>query len=956
MALWLVWQMVMPGGVQAYDYVWDGGGGNQNWTTPDNWNLNSSYPQYSTDTATINTGTTVHLDDSLDLGNLTVGAGKTLTFDHLKDLNLYSATVTNNGYIRLEQTGDYTKLKANGAVTLSGSGYLILGADTGNQLDHATGGYFINQSGHTIQGGGTIASPITNYGTIKATGGAEMRVLGGSDITNYGSGILQAEGYNSRLTLRSTISGGIIQAGANAYVYLDGATFINNPAFSGAGTIAVLNSSSMEGNFTNNGYININDGETLYLKSNPTVYNNGTIKVNSSGSVTELQSHNASGANTVTLSGTGSVELSGNANSKLSQYNSNDVFVNDTNHTIKGGGTIAAPITNKGTIQADSGGAALQVADTFTNSGGTIKTVGSGIFDNAGSTTNIDSKFVMAGGTLRSTALRTYSSSLFSGYGTIERPLTINGGGSLTASGGTLSFATGASLANNGTIYLNGVNGALDNLAANPMTLSDSSGESVSMAGGTLKSSSGYTYYSQTLSGYGSITAPLGNTGTVTAQNGTLELHATVTGGTVNTGSGGTLALHGATLSGAALQGGAVTVTDDSAVNNGSASFASGANLTINSTKTLTFGGSATLNNLGAINLNGVLDNNTGAGMTLSSVTGGSVSLAGGELKSTADQTFSSQTLSGYGTINARFTNTGSLIADGGTLALANANLINNGTLTVNNAAIFNNVSGANVGLGGGSTVLAGGELRSTSGSFTNTSTITGYGTVSALLTNSGSITASNGTLRLTGVMSGSGNLAVLDDATLDMQQNVQARDFAMQEQAIWRVLASNSLNLTREFLFCQTEESRWEYNGQPGVGPGFLISGGGTSSLEIGSRNVGATSQGFDGNFHLTGLSLDGADTYLNLADAVNNGHRSSPEALYVDYLNVPVGTTLDLNNLWLYTYNPESHEIMAVSNGTHLFGDGLIIGAPVPLPSTLLLLGSSLLGLAGWRRFRQG
>ena len=876
-ALWLAWQMVIPGGVRASDYVWDGGGGNQNWTYPDNWNLNFSYPQYFTDTAIINSGTTVHLDGNLDLGNLTVGAGKTLTVDPLQDLNLYSATVTNNGSIRLAQTGDYTKLTANGAVTLSGSGYLILGADPGNRLDHASGGYFINQSDHTIQGGGTIASPITNYGTIMATGGVEMSVLGGSDLTNYGIGILKAEGDNSRLTLRSTISGGIIQAGANAYVYLDGATLISNPAFSGTGTIAVLSSSSMEGNFINNSSININDGETLYLKSNPRITNNGTIRINSAGSGTELQSHNASGANTVTLSGTGSVELTGNANSKLSQYDSNDVFINDTNHTIKGGGTIVAPITNKGTIQADSGGAALQVADTFTNSGGAIKTVGSGIFDNAGPTTNIDSRFVMAGGTLRSTALGTYSSSLFSGYGAIERPLTINGGGSLTASGGTLSFAAGASLANNGTIYLNGVNGALDNLAANPMTLSDSSGGSVSMAGGTLKSTSGYTYYSMTLSGYGSITAPLGNTGTVTAQNGTLELHAAVTGGTVNTGSGGTLALHGATLSGAALQGGTVTVTDDSAVNNGSASFASGANLTINSTKTLTFGGSATLNNLGAINLNGALDNNTGTGMTLSSVTGGSVSLAGGELKSTANQTFSSQTLSGYGTVSAQ-------------------------------------------------------------------------------LANNGSITASNGTLRLTGLMSGNGNLAVLDNATLDMRQNVQARDFAMQEQALWRVFASKSLNLTGNFSFAQTEESRWEYDGQPGVGPGFLISGGGASSLEIGSHNYGATSQGFDGNFHLTGLSLDGADTYLNLADALDNGHRSSPEALYVDYLNVPGGTTLNLNSLWLYTYNPETQEIMAVSNGTHLFGDGLIIGAPVPLPSTLLLLGSSLLGLAGWRRFRQG
>ena len=304
-------------------------------------------------------------------------------------------------------------------------------------------------------------------------------------------------------------------------------------------------------------------------------------------------------------------------------------------------------------------------------------------------------------------------------------------------------------------------------------------------------------------------------------------------------------------------------------------------------------------------------------------------------------------------------------IQSGASLALDKTpTLTNTGTITVGTGALvpasLTNADPGDAYLNGGGRVVLGGNLKdsisSRGGKIVSDNQISGGGTIAASLTNNGSITASNGTLRLTGVMSGNGNLAVLDDATLDMRQNVQARDFAMQEQALWRVFDSKSLNLTGNFSFAQTEETRWEYDGQPGVGPGFLISGGGASSLEIGGHNYGATSQGFDGNFHLTGLSLDGADTYLNLADALDNGHRSSPEALYVDYLNVPGGTTLNLNSLWLYTYNPETQEIMAVSNGTHLFGDGLIIGAPVPLPSTLLLLGSSLLGLAGWRRFRQG
>jgi hypothetical protein len=37
-------------------------------------------------------------------------------------------------------------------------------------------------------------------------------------------------------------------------------------------------------------------------------------------------------------------------------------------------------------------------------------------------------------------------------------------------------------------------------------------------------------------------------------------------------------------------------------------------------------------------------------------------------------------------------------------------------------------------------------------------------------------------------------------------------------------------------------------------------------------------------------------------------------------------------------------------------LFGPNFVMGAEVPVPPTILLLGSGLLGLGGWRRFRKG
>lgn len=70
---------------------------------------------------------------------------------------------------------------------------------------------------------------------------------------------------------------------------------------------------------------------------------------------------------------------------------------------------------------------------------------------------------------------------------------------------------------------------------------------------------------------------------------------------------------------------------------------------------------------------------------------------------------------------------------------------------------------------------------------------------------------------------------------------------------------------------------------------------------LEVMGADLGNTESGFDENFAYQTLSLDNG-TYLQLVDLADNAAGTAAEAVYVDTLVVPTGTTLDLNGLHLY------------------------------------------------------
>lgn len=189
---------------------------------------------------------------------------------------------------------------------------------------------------------------------------------------------------------------------------------------------------------------------------------------------------------------------------------------------------------------------------------------------------------------------------------------------------------------------------------------------------------------------------------------------------------------------------------------------------------------------------------------------------------------------------------------------------------------------------------------------------------------------------------------------------NVHAGDISLEQLATLHVTMDLSLALSGNFAFAQKDPGLWNW----GTNAFLAMDGAGISqqSLEIGGRDGGLVDSFFANNFDLNKLSLSSANTYAFLSDGIDNGHRSSSEALYVDILYVygfgkeaQPHATLNLNGLHLYAMKSGSPYLVTIADDYAAWlGGGYIIDQAVfntPLPATWLLFGSALLGLAGWR-----
>jgi hypothetical protein len=893
--------LLVPLTAQATSFTWSGGV-NSNWvqtTSPYDWTGGSSsngrYPGQThtnyTDLATINSATNnpVTLSSAVTLGGLTIGSSAGDTFGN-------ALTINSSGI--LEMQGGISNVKN---ITLNGTGALRNDGTSGTHYAIGgsggtvtlTGGAISSSAGgiwdfnQAVSGYGTISAPVTNNSTVTANNATALNITGA--FTN--SGTLNAgTSIGSPTGLLVFGTGGSLSGNA-ANVY---GTASNNTASTMALSLFNLYGGTLNGS---HGYTNASTWGGYGTIQ--TLTNTGTLNANNA--VTPL-----------TLSGT-------TTNTGGTLASSGGSFVNSGN--LNGYGTIAAALANNGNITSNTSGQTFLITGNVTDHGNMTSASGakldlrsiiagnnnSGSFGGATITASAGGEVDLNGATLSNLYLSgpaATSKFNLTGDSSIGGTVNYSANGTFNFNGHTLNMLagnapnSGASLGATGAINLD--TGTLNNSTNYTANL----GGTFNLAGGNITSTGGGSIQGGGIYGWGTISAPLipiGSSAIVeaTGSGKTLFINGNVdftNGGNLVSSSGATLDLH-STINSDASPGGYVnpnggTVNLDAAILNGLVTMRTGAvNVTNDSTMT------------GTINSESTLGINSGKKLNMS----------------------------------------------GATVNLNNGSLTNQGTLVIGAGTLNNATASAYTLGGGGSATLAGGSITGSHG-FTSDNAVSGYGNLSALFSNNGSMTISGGILNVTGSgqIKGTGDVAI-SGSGLNLQNgnSLLASNFSMGPTATLQT-GANTLDLTGNFSFQQTDKANaWNTNGTAGLGPNLKMAGTGVQTLEVGGVDFGANINGMTNNFALNSLTI-GVGATVQLVDLFSNAGTAGNEVLYLGALLLGgVGDpTFDLNGILCYV------DGAPLGNGDY---HGITIeGAQVPIPPSAMLLGTGLLGLVGlgWRR----
>ena len=813
---------------------------------------------------------TVHSYD-----NLSIAANAAATINTSRAVQLYGSVV-NNGALTYWTSFPQGTTYYYGAI--SGTGSLTVYGALGNMEVTSNLMAANTYSGATTVSAGTLAAGTggafsPNSAFILANGDRAKLSLSGIDQTIAG---LSGGGT----------SGGEVALGSATLTVNGGGSFAGFISGTGGLTKAGSATLTLSGANTYTGATTVNAGTLQAGAANVLTTSSGVALANTPGATLDLNNYDQTIA---ALSGGGS--SGGNVTLGSATLTVQNALDNTYAGVISGTG---------GLTKADSGTLTLSGANSYsgatTVNAGRFKAGATGAFSSASAVTLANT----AGATLD---LNNFSQSVggLSGGGSSggnvtlgSATLTVNGGGSYD---GVISGTGGLIKAGAGTLTLSGVNAYSGGTAINAGTLAVSSGSNLgtgalSLNGGTLENAASFA---------SAKTVSLGASGSTfqTDAGTTLGLSGVIsgTGGLTKTGTG-TLVLSGAnTYSGATtvnagtLQAGAADVLRTSS-------------------------GVALANTAGAtLDLSGF--NQTIAGLSGGGTGGGNVSLGSATLtvQNTLDYTYA-------GAISG----TGGLVKSGsGTQTLSGVNTYT-GTTAVNAGVL--SVTGS---LNSGSISVASGTTLNFSGSLTNLTSLTNYGSIN--LTSALTFSDSDCTIVSTGSILAASSSAVAiqlgagnDSVTLGPGATV--RGIVDGSGGVNTLTLVGSVSLDGEVRNFQNlvkkNAGAWTISGDVDLGTGTLSVIGGTLTLEGGLTSSGASiasgaglafssssntsysgvisgagslTKAGTGTLTLSGANINTGETSVTggTLQAGATGTLSSASA--VSLANT-VGVTLDLNN----------------------------------------------------------
>ena len=254
-------------------------GGSGNWGTATSWSL-GTVPGSGNNALITTSASTVQLNVSSTINNLTLGGTDVLNFNNNNSLTVGGTTITNSnstgaGGIVMSAGNNLTNLIIGANVTLTGGGTVTLGNSGNNRIYGSVGTDVLTNANNIIQGSGQIgvgqmglvnqgtidanqataltiqtSSGTTNSALLEATAGGNL-ILNGDTYTNTGGTILSS-GTGSVVTLLNpTITGGTLNTASGGLIQASGNPTLNGVTNQGTYQLPNDNNTTIEGAITN---------------------------------------------------------------------------------------------------------------------------------------------------------------------------------------------------------------------------------------------------------------------------------------------------------------------------------------------------------------------------------------------------------------------------------------------------------------------------------------------------------------------------------------------------------------------------------------------------------------------------------------------------------------------------------------------------------------------------------